>query len=75
MADFLVKLVPYELNFSTEGGLDTSILNGVSKQRTLNVIETVASGGGRKITVNRFDGETFNDTVQTLADVQGIVGL
>jgi hypothetical protein len=66
-------LVPDVLNFSTEGGLDTSIINGVSKQRTLNVIETVSSGGGRKIIVNRFDGTTFNDTVQTLGDVQGIV--
>lgn len=72
MASYLVKLVPNELNFSTEGGLDTSIVDGVSKQRTVGVIETVTASG-RKVVVNANDGTTFNDTVQTLADVQGIV--
>jgi len=72
MASFQVKLVPDELNFSTEGGLDTSIVNGVSKQRTFNVIETV-SGGGRKITVNVADGGYFNDTVQGLTSIPGII--
>lgn len=71
MADYLVKLVPYELNFSTESGLDTSIINGVSKQRTVNVVETVTVSG-RKVVVNANDGTTFNDTVQTIGDVQGI---
>lgn len=71
MADFLVKLVPYELNFSTESGLDTSIVNGVSKQRTVNVIETVTPSG-RALHINQVDGSTFNDDVQTLGDVMGI---
>jgi hypothetical protein len=71
MADFLVKLVPYELNFSTESGLDTSIVNGVSKQRTVNVIETVTPSG-RSLHINQVDGSTFNDDVQTLSSVMGI---
>jgi hypothetical protein len=72
MADYLVKLVPYELNFSTESGLDTSIINGVSKQRTVNVIETVTPSG-RALHMNQVDGSTFTDAVQTIADVTGIV--
>jgi len=71
MADYLVKLVPYELNFSTESGLDTSIINGVSKQRTVNVVETVTLSG-RSLHMNQVDGSTFNDNVQTLVDVMGI---
>lgn len=73
MASFQVKLVPDELNFSTEGGLDTSIVGGVSKQRTLNVIETVSAGGGRKITVNVADGGNFTDVVQGLTSIPGII--
>lgn len=71
MADYLVKLVPYELNFSTESGLDTSIINGVSKQRTVNVIETVTNSG-RAVHMQQVDGSTFTDAVQTLGDVMGI---
>lgn len=71
MADYLVKLVPYELNFSTESGLDTSIVNGVSKQRTVNVLETVTPSG-RAVHMAQVDGSTFTDAVQTLGDVMGI---
>ena len=71
MADYLVKLVPYELNFSTESGLDTSIINGVSKQRTVNVLETVTPAG-RAVHMAQVDGSTFTDAVQNLGDVMGI---
>lgn len=71
MADYIAKLVPDLLNMSTESGLDTSILNGVSLQRTINCLEVGISGNHKSVSV--IDGEGFNDTVQTLADIVGII--
>lgn len=71
MADYIAKLVPDLLNMSTESGLDTSILNGVSMQRTINCLEVGTSGNRKSVSV--MDGEGFNDTVQTLTDIVGII--
>jgi len=48
---------------STEGSMDTSLLNGLSLQRT-GYIE-VYNGTDRKIVVVN-DGETYDDVMQTL---------
>lgn len=73
MATFNVQLVPSEVNIGTESYLDTSVSNGVSKQRTFNVTYTVNSSGVSVMHVNVADGGSFTDTPQTLADVTGIV--
>lgn len=71
MADYIAKLVPDLLNFSTESGLDTSILNGVSLQRTINCLEVGLSGDRKSVSV--IDGESFSSTAQTLSSVAGII--
>lgn len=72
MANYLVKLTPTLRNFATEGGLDTTVVNGVSLQRTVNMVMTV-DGSNRKVIGNRADGGSFNDAAQTLLNVAGIV--
>ena len=71
MANYVAKLVPDLFNFSTESGLDTSILNGVSLQRTINCLEVGLSGDRKSVSV--IDGEAFNSTAQTLTSVSGII--
>jgi hypothetical protein len=73
MASFQVKLVPDEINIGSEGYLDTSVSNGLSKQRTFNVVNTVNSGGVSVMHVALNDGMYFNDTPETLLNVPGIV--
>jgi len=73
--NYKVKLTPDEVNIGTEGYLDTSFFNGVSKQRTLGPIETVSSNGDRKIVVNLNDGYDFDNQVQDLADIVGLIEL
>jgi len=72
MASYTVNLTPALRNYTTEGGLDTSVLNGVSLQRTVNMVMTV-DRSDRKVVGNVVDGGSFDDVVQTLGDVAGIV--
>lgn len=73
MATYTVQLVPSELNIGVESYLDTSIVNGLSKQRTLNVTNTVNTSGVSVMHVAVVDGDSFTDTPQTLSSVLGIV--
>jgi hypothetical protein len=73
MAGFIVKLVPDEINIGTESYLDTSVSSGLSKQRTVNVTNTVNSGGVSVMHVAVADGVFFNDTPETLLNVAGII--
>jgi len=73
MASFQVKLVPDEINIGTESYLDTSVSSGLSKQRTVNVTNTVNSGGVSVMHVAVADGMYFNDTPETLSSVPGII--
>lgn len=66
MATYTVGLTPALRNFSTEGGLDTSVVNGVSVQRTVNML-TVVDGSDRKVVVNVVDGGSFTDAVEGLS--------
>lgn len=70
MTTYTLDLTPALRNLSTEGGLDTSLLNGVSLQRS-GYIE-VHNGANRKI-VEVMDGGTFNDTMETLSGFSFIV--
>jgi hypothetical protein len=68
MATFTVGLTPALRNLATEGSLDTAVVNGVSIQRTVNMITV----GDDKIVVNVVDGGSFNDTTVGLGNVLGI---
>jgi hypothetical protein len=65
MSTYTLALTPTLINLGTEGSLDTSILNGVSLQRT-GYIETV-DGSDRKV-LELVDGEVFTDVPQTIED-------
>jgi hypothetical protein len=62
MADYVIKLTPNFVGPDTEGGLDTSVVNGVSKQRT-GYFE-VYNANKRKI-VAGIDGKAFDDVIPT----------
>ena len=64
MSNYIVKLTPSVVNLASEGGLDSSLLNGVSLQRTLNDIMVVDSEGNRKKVGRLKDGENFDDIVK-----------
>jgi hypothetical protein len=72
MASYTVNLTPALRNFSTEGGLDTTVVDGVSIQRTVNMVMTV-DGSDRKMVGNVADGGSFNDIVQGLGDLDFLV--
>jgi hypothetical protein len=65
MSTYTLALTPTLINLGTEGSLDTSILNGVSLQRT-GYIETV-SGTDRKV-LELVDGEVFTDVPESIED-------
>ena len=73
MSNYAVQLVPALVNFATESGLDTSVVGGVSLQRTLNMVMTVDSSDNRKMVVEVKDDGTFSDVPQTLVSVPGII--
>ena len=66
MASYTLKLTAQPINLASEGGLDSSVVSGVSKQRS-GYIETVASGARKVSEID--DGATFTDVVQTLLTV------
>jgi hypothetical protein len=63
MTTYTLNLSPALVNLASEGGLDTSLYNGNSLQRTAYI--EVHNGSDRKIVEVR-DGGSFNDTMQTL---------
>ena len=75
VVNYTVKLTPDEVNIGTEGYLDTSVVDGVSIQRTFGSFETVLLNGDRKISGNLNDGDTFDNQLKTLAGILGIIEL
>lgn len=61
MATYTVDLTPDVVNQASEASLDTSVLNGLSLQRTKESI-LVVNGPNRKQLYRLTDGETYNDT-------------
>jgi hypothetical protein len=57
---------------ASEGSLDTSVVSGISIQRTAYV-ELVNSSGGRKV-YEAIDGETIDDVVQDPTDYSNGAG-
>ena len=60
---YQVNLTPNLRNMATEGGLDTSVANGVSLQRTANMVMTSNCVGDLKVVGSRKDGESYDDIV------------
>lgn len=68
MASFTVDLTPSLVTPSSEGSLDTTVVNGLSKQRTFEMTMVVNSSNGRKIVGRLADGSTYNDNVVTVTN-------
>jgi hypothetical protein len=64
MTTFTVNLSPAGAGEGTDGGMDGSLLDGVSQQRTASMI-MVTNGTARKMTGTVVDGGTFDDTIST----------
>lgn len=71
MADYAVKLTPNVVNLATEGSLDTTVVGGVSLQRTMDMV--LVSNSGLKMVSRLKDGDTFNNTIATLGDYANVV--
>lgn len=72
MATYTLSLTPALINLGTEGSLDTSILNGVSTQRT-GYVQTTVSGNLYSLKVTEVnDGGVFTDTPEVLGDLSWI---
>lgn len=70
MANYVAKLTPTLRHAGTEGSMDTSLVNGVSIQRT-GYFEVYNSTNRKIVAVN--DGETFNDTIPTWTTNDNII--
>lgn len=66
MADYSLKLTPSIRNIDSEGSLDTSVLNGESIQRTVNILEVVDASGNKKVIGVVKDGQSFDDVVEVV---------
>jgi hypothetical protein len=60
---YQVYITPNLVNMATEGSLDTSIHNGVSLQRTANMIMTVDCQDNIKMIGQKKDGESYDNIV------------
>ena len=69
MSNYSIKLTPTFIDPTTEGSLDTSMLDGKSLQRTINMYE-VNNNGNRKM-ISGKDSEEFNDTTFQNSDGVG----
>lgn len=67
VVNYTVKLTPDEVNIGTEGYLDTSVVDGVSIQRTMNSI-IVKNGNNQKVVGNLKDGDTFDTRMENTTD-------
>lgn len=69
MADYEIKLTPNLISPTTDGSLDTAILNGESLQRSAYI--EVIQGSNRKV-VELSDGEHFENFAHTFADLANV---
>lgn len=74
MATYHLKLTPDLVNLGTEGSLDTSVVNGVSTQRTGYIEVVNASDLQQRMVWEVVDGGGFNDTLQTLTTTSNGAG-
>ena len=65
--NYTVKLTPDKVNVDTEGSLDTSVVDGVSIQRTMNSI-IVKNGNSQKVVGRLKDGDVFDTRMENTTD-------
>jgi hypothetical protein len=73
MATYTVTLTPTLVNPSSEGSLDTALVDGLSIQRTMNAL-LIKNGTDYKMVGKLNDGDTFTDTVNGIATYPDING-
>lgn len=61
MASFTVDITPNPVTNTSEGSLDTSVVNGLSLQRTVESL-LVVNGANRKQLYRLADGEVYDNT-------------
>jgi hypothetical protein len=61
MASYTINLTPGLVVFGGEGSLDTSVVNGVSLQRTVEAL-FVVNGSNKKMLYRLVDGDAYDDT-------------
>ena len=61
MASYTVDLTPVVVTVVSEGSLDTSVVGGLSTQRTFNDL-LVVNGGDLKMVGRLADGDSYDDT-------------
>ena len=74
MSNYQVKLTPEFRTPVTEGGLDSSVVNGKSTQRTFNMYEVINNACSPKACrkmISGHDGDTYNDTTFQNSDGVG----
>jgi hypothetical protein len=61
MASYTVSLTETPVTYVSEGSLDTTVVDGLSLQRTFEMTMVVNNAGGMKIVGRLADGATYND--------------
>lgn len=74
MASYTLKLTPADRNPASEGSLDTSVVNGVSIQRTGYIEVVNANNLQQRMVWEMADGASFNDTFQGLTNIPNGAG-
>lgn len=72
LVNYTVKLTPDEVNIGTEGYLDTSVVDGVSIQRTMNSM-IVKNGDSQKVVGRLKDGDAFDNQIENITDYDFII--
>ena len=74
MASYTVNLTPDLVNPTTEASLDTTVVNGLSKQRTFEMTMVENLSGGLKIFGRIPDGGTYNDDTTYVNEYENEAG-
>jgi hypothetical protein len=61
METYTVSLTEAPRTYVSEGAMDTTVVNGLSLQRTFEMTMVVNEEGGMKIVGKLADGATYND--------------
>lgn len=72
--NYTLKLTPSLVNLGTEGSLDTSVVNGVSSQRTGYIEVVNTSDLHQRMVWEINDGASFSDDFQMLTDIPNGAG-
>ena len=71
LTEYDIKLTPELINMSTEGSQDSSVVNGVSQQRKINMLTTRRYDKYKTI-IQTADGKVINNQPESIADYPNI---